>query len=588
MRLKSFRIKNFKSIIDTGMCYVPDNGNIMILAGQNESGKSAILEALNFHGNGIDQDFIRLRKRIDKSDTSVYCAYSLSNDDRNYLKQFFVKQTAVHDFVGKIEEFSYETRHTDEGYSAVYFTDLFYKFPTIKPNIEMMAALNIPNDSTDDQYVIKVKATIKNKLIGMIPKYTLYDSEGDLLPSKILISQLDNNKAVLDLQHVFGVDLSKIAETDDPRSKEGLIEALNDGLSDDFNESWSQRLDSMGQTSRYSFKAIFSGDAVSFTIKNDDKEHLYLEQRSKGFRWFSAFHLRLRSMMKKSENSQDSEYDSSIIMLIDEPGQSLHDSAQDDVMKILKETANKGIQIIYSTHNPRLLKDYRSDELDFPIIRLVENSRFHGTKLYTIQQMLAKKGGITTDAFSPIRSAMGLTSISNLCDFGRLNVIVEGISDYYYLTAMKKVLKVQDSIFFIPSAGAVNIKGLVSIFIGWGMKYKAVFDDDKQGRMMYNDILKAFFGNDEEYCKQHIMKIKDCDGIEDLFSIEDFHKYIIEKPVPTTTTKNSIVAKDISKVYYARQFHNKVNMESTSVSLDAETMKAFKDLFKWIKSQSKQ
>ena len=41
MKLKTFRIKNIKSIIDSGVCHLASD-NITIFAGQNESGKSAV------------------------------------------------------------------------------------------------------------------------------------------------------------------------------------------------------------------------------------------------------------------------------------------------------------------------------------------------------------------------------------------------------------------------------------------------------------------------------------------------------------------------------------------------------------------
>ena len=44
MRLYSFRVQNFKSIIDTGEVKLPLDDNVTILAGQNESGKSSILD----------------------------------------------------------------------------------------------------------------------------------------------------------------------------------------------------------------------------------------------------------------------------------------------------------------------------------------------------------------------------------------------------------------------------------------------------------------------------------------------------------------------------------------------------------------
>ena len=44
MKLKSFKIENYKSIKKLGECEVDDN--ITVLAGKNESGKTNILEAL--------------------------------------------------------------------------------------------------------------------------------------------------------------------------------------------------------------------------------------------------------------------------------------------------------------------------------------------------------------------------------------------------------------------------------------------------------------------------------------------------------------------------------------------------------------
>ena len=45
MKIKSFRIKNSRSIKDSGVCYLSDD-NITVIAGKNEAGKTAALEAL--------------------------------------------------------------------------------------------------------------------------------------------------------------------------------------------------------------------------------------------------------------------------------------------------------------------------------------------------------------------------------------------------------------------------------------------------------------------------------------------------------------------------------------------------------------
>jgi AAA15 family ATPase/GTPase len=58
MRLIAFRIRNFRSIVDTEWQNLsPDN--ITCLIGQNESGKTSVLEALGFHSGIISEDVLR-------------------------------------------------------------------------------------------------------------------------------------------------------------------------------------------------------------------------------------------------------------------------------------------------------------------------------------------------------------------------------------------------------------------------------------------------------------------------------------------------------------------------------------------------
>ncbi|MBS3769067.1 MAG: AAA family ATPase [Bacteroidales bacterium] len=76
MKLKSFRIKNYRSIIDSGWCNTA-NDNITILIGQNESGKTTVLEALeSFYTGKISEDILR----SDLSMPEVYCSFELNDD----------------------------------------------------------------------------------------------------------------------------------------------------------------------------------------------------------------------------------------------------------------------------------------------------------------------------------------------------------------------------------------------------------------------------------------------------------------------------------------------------------------------------
>ena len=73
MKLTAFRIRNFRSIVDTGwQSLSPDN--ITCLIGQNESGKTSVLEALKLFYTGIISEDVL---RSDLSLPEVSCRFSI-------------------------------------------------------------------------------------------------------------------------------------------------------------------------------------------------------------------------------------------------------------------------------------------------------------------------------------------------------------------------------------------------------------------------------------------------------------------------------------------------------------------------------
>ena len=59
MQLIAFRVQNFRSIVDTGWHQLAHD-NITGLIGQNESGKTSILEAIKaFHDGTLIEDMLR-------------------------------------------------------------------------------------------------------------------------------------------------------------------------------------------------------------------------------------------------------------------------------------------------------------------------------------------------------------------------------------------------------------------------------------------------------------------------------------------------------------------------------------------------
>ena len=120
--------------------------------------------------------------------------------------------------------------------------------------------------------------------------------------------------------------------------------------------------------------------------------------------------------------------------------------------------------------------------------------------------------------------------------------------------------------------------------MGWGFNYKAVFDDDKDsGRKAYNLLKKEFYEGDDSVAHEHILKIKDCNGIEDVFSLGDFEKLIINRDRIKDENKktNSKIVKESGKEMYARIFLEKIE-KGDKITLDKDTLGRIENIFDWI------
>ncbi len=581
MRLNSFRVLNFKSIIDSGECKLSDVDNVVILAGQNESGKSSVLEALDFFGNGASEKFIKFQRRQGTDRTEVKCTFLIDDSDKAQLLDAFKDLSKIFKAIAKNDTVTIcriYKENSDYGFSIhdSFFTDY--------PPEDLGDVVTSDEEETTKPLEYRTKLT--ELLLKLIPTFSLYNSFNDLLPSEITLAELPNSKAIKDFEKVFEVDLKQPLAITDFRERTIAKNKIEKIANDDFNESWSQSLKSLKGNYKYQFNVNFESaeQKIIFMISGEDDLPLYLEQKSLGFRWFSAFHLRLKALRKEStENSNKG-----IVILIDEPGQNLHDIAQRDAKKIINETAINNTQILYSTHNPNLIGDVTTNEIEFTRIRIISNDAERGTSIQTISQYMSQNKKGSLDALSPIRTAMGLNSAGSLFNAKAHNTIVEGISDHYYLTALRDYYKYNSSISFIPVCGVDNVKSLVGILIGWGMNYKAVFDDDaNQGRKAYNEMKKYFFEQNDELAHEHILKLKGMNGIEDIFSKNDFRKFVYKNTVEKKEESlvNSALVKFTSKELLGRNFLELIRLDSSGISFDKETKKNVDEVFNWLKQK---
>lgn len=592
MRLSSFKIRNFKSIINTGECHLSDCDNVLVLAGQNEAGKSAVIEALNFFRNGPSENFSKLHRRKDEY-PEVVCWFLLEEADVENIFNESDNQK-LKDFISKNKKISFKRGSVSEDrLDNIVLTDEtkdslqnFFIIPSPSPEPPPDTSNANPDESTDTTIISPAKTytieDLEKFLIPVIRKFLFFDLFSDLLPSEVKISEIPQHPAVQDFEKVFKINFTEIASKES-RAINREESRINNAASNDLNTYWRQKLEE-GSKYNYSIKITPSATAqvgdppqtiqtdakIEFYIDRDDEDPLFLEQKSKGFRWFSSFNLKLRALEVNDDIIKN------LVILIDEPGNGLHDKAQLDVKKVIEELAQKGAQIIYATHYANLIG---TEGKEFARIRLVSNSKKKGTLVQNPAQYASDSG--SKDALSPIVTAMGIHSIGSIFDASKLSVVVEGITDHYYLSAFKKLLNKDERLAFLPACGVSNVPNLVSILIGWGCNYKAVFDNDPgSGSRAYTLLKNEFYEKDDDRAHENILKIKDCIGIEDIFEQNDFFKYILDKPKTKGKMDANSKLAGGKKELLARLFLDKV--EKGEVELCKKTIDNIEEVFKWL------
>lgn len=591
MKIQSFNIQNFRSIINANKVKISTDDNVLILAGQNESGKTSVLEALDFFGNGLNKDFLKYQIRMGTDDCSVECNFEFTKKDLIALESSGFTQQLINK-VKKIKTFAITRSYADARDGGMLITSPTEDELGLGVNDDALIASDSPEAVTVEKpdpipsappEEVDSWDNLSSFILERVPIFSFYSNFDDLLPSEVLVNELQQHKAIQDFEVVFNTEIEDLANIEDIRRRNIELKKVTDRATDDFNKTWSQAISSFDNQAKYSFEVQVKDTnpkAVFFLIKGSDDIPLYLEQKSKGFRWFSAFHLRLRSL-EHEYGSQNKSDQRDIVLLIDEPGQNLHETAQKDAKKIIDETAQKGLQIIFTTHHANLLGN---KDIEFSRIRLVEKNKDLGTKVYNIAQFLSQVKG-SSDTLSPIKTALGLSSIQPLIS-EKGNVLTEGLSDSYYLKAFSKLLKTNKNYSFIPACGADNAKSVAAVLLGWDIDFRTILDDDAgKGRKIYNSLKKNFYNNNDEEAQEFIHKIKGCDGIEDIFSQDELSKYIINREITSEEIreKNSKIV-DGKKEMHARLFLDKVSKKPSDIKLSAETKKKIKSIFDWLEN----
>ena len=238
------------------------------------------------------------------------------------------------------------------------------------------------------------------------------------------------------------------------------------------------------------------------------------EQRSTGFIWFFSFLIWFSDVRQI--------YGDNLVILLDEPGLSLHGTAQKDLVNYINQELRPTFQVLYTTHSPFMIDAENIFDLrtvQDVVIRTVDGTDVHeeikGTKVS--DRILSRD----RDTILPLQGAAGF-DIANTMFLGPYVVVVEGPSEYAYMQWFSRCLTTRgleglDLRWAIaPAEGAAKVTSFVTLFSGRGLKIAALMDYHEGQKKMVNDLEKSGLLLDG-----HLLKTTDFAGkveadIEDL------------------------------------------------------------------------
>ncbi|WP_271855117.1 ATP-dependent nuclease [Patiriisocius marinus] len=395
MILERVTIEDFKSIKKLNFLM----HDLTCVVGKNESGKSAILEAisfLNFTKYKLDENHVNKNSvKYDNDEYPIITGYFLLDDIENkeisemLPLQFDPKNKAI-------PKAAFQGKWLRVIISGNKEADL---------NIDLVAGNNRSFRLTENytpQEIGKIKITLVKDFIPNIELFT----NDSLVLTPITIEQIKQKQGSFEtFKRLFALGGIRNPAT----LNIARIEKLDDKLFVVSEKITALLQKNYSQDKSIEVRVKYSGNKFILKFIDSSKRSYTLSERSLGFRYFFSFLINTTylNLIEKKDN----------IYLLDEPGNSLHPEGARDLIKIFEEIAEKE-QLVYTTHNPFLAYKRKPDNLV-----LAKKNSSKGTEILT---------KVYTNKYQVLRKELGLL-LNDSFLVNDINIVVEGNADKYIL-----------------------------------------------------------------------------------------------------------------------------------------------------------
>ena len=589
MKLTKVRVQNYRSVEDSEEFAI---GDLTCLVGKNEAGKTAILSAMR--GLKPSQPFIfeevidyprRFSTRFDERHPNgkaevIRTWWRLEDADKAAIEKRFGPGVLK----GEVFQTDFGFRYDDdmrictiEVNEARALTNLIerhaldasertvlegiYDGASADEALTEFAEQLTPSQNALLQEVRKCKeSSFTNGVISVLaarqPTF-FFTSHFERMSGMVSIEQLQldqqNNavsvgdKIFLDFLEYAGTTLEDLKVADRREVLKAKCEAASNEITEEIFQFWSQNnalevvidIDNAKPKDPVPFN---TGTVAEIRIKNTNhKVTLPLSERSAGFVWFFSFLAQFKQIKKSS-------IDVSAVILLDEPGLTLHGKAQGDLLRYIVERLLPDHQVIFTTHSPFMvpmdrLADVRIVE-DVVVERPGKRPEVKGTKVRS--DVLE----VTDETLFPLQGALGYEVTQSLF-IGANTLLVEGPSDILYLQIASQALTNRRRVglhpkwTLCPSGGIDKIAPFVRLFGGNKLNVAvlsdiATGDKTKIDHLRKANILRAgHFYTCADFTKQAES------DVEDLFEADLFVEMLNEAydlPEENTVTKQALLA----------------------------------------------
>lgn len=637
MKLTGVTVHKYKSY-DQQQSF-PIDDDITIIVGKNESGKTAILEAIaktNYFSDDSDfkfdptHDYPRKeKKKYDKSGEigkTISCTYLLEQEEICEIEKYLG--------CGVISkwEFTITTKY-DNSITVTHpevDTNKFLEFIGNKYNLssenlnilktltskeEILDAIDghkSEEDNSEKEKLSKALIHIKDNyftdlnwdnwlaaylwqkhLEPIMPKFMYFDEYYEL-PSEINLETISKSttqdaKTAKALLELADVDLDDLKSPDSYEDFKAELESTSSEITQHIFKYWKNNT---GLRFQFDIENKINRNYSNTSEKYlkiriwSDKHHisLPLSNRSKGFNWFFSFIVWFSRIQEDKSNQY--------ILLLDEPGLNLHAAAQADLLNFLDDLS-KEYQIIYTTHSPFMVPHNSLER-----VRTVYESK-DGT---TIKDAIEEKD---SDTLFPLQAALGYDIAQNLF-INKNNLLVEGVSDLIYLTMMSSILEesglqgIRDDITIVPVGGLDKVTSFISLLKGQNLNIVCALDTftDQKGKARLNSLIEQKIIKDKSilFFNEFSRNVGNIADLEDLFSIEEYLKFFnsafdeYDDITSSVIDANKPVIQQINKIIgKSRYNHYRPSMTASKLGLSKgdfsqETIERFENLFKKINS----